>query len=104
MSAVTPLMVKTPNNPDGTPVEVFDGFPAALAANRAQFYRDVPARPFYGFNRSGAKPLEDSRRRYQQRPSGFYPEVIPPSRESRGYERRSGAAEGIEDEIAGARE
>jgi non-heme chloroperoxidase len=58
MSAVPPIMVKTPANPDGLPIEVFDGFRASLAANRAQFYRDVPAGPFYGFNRAGAKPLE----------------------------------------------
>lgn len=58
MSAVPPLMVKTPANPDGLPIEVFDGFRQALAANRAQFYRDVPSGPFYGFNRAGAKPME----------------------------------------------
>jgi non-heme chloroperoxidase len=58
MSAVPPIMVKTPGNPDGLPIEVFDGFRASLAANRAQFYRDVPAGPFYGFNRAGAKPQE----------------------------------------------
>jgi non-heme chloroperoxidase len=58
MSAVPPLMVKTPSNPDGTSIEVFDGFRAALAANRAQFYRDVAAGPFYGFNRPDTKPLE----------------------------------------------
>jgi len=58
MSAVTPIMVKTADNPDGLPIEVFDGFRAALAANRAQFFRDVPAGPFYGFNRSGATPME----------------------------------------------
>jgi non-heme chloroperoxidase len=55
VSAVPPLMVKTAANPDGTPIEVFDGFRAALAANRAQFYIDVAAGPFYGFNREGAK-------------------------------------------------
>ncbi|MEW6640985.1 MAG: alpha/beta hydrolase [Pseudomonadota bacterium] len=55
ISAVPPLMVKTDSNPGGTPIEVFDGFRAALAANRAQFYIDVPAGPFYGFNRPGAK-------------------------------------------------
>jgi non-heme chloroperoxidase len=55
VSAVPPLMVKTSANPDGTPIEVFDGFRAALAANRAQFYIDVAAGPFYGFNREGAK-------------------------------------------------
>ncbi|MBH1944638.1 alpha/beta hydrolase [Erythrobacter sp. YJ-T3-07] len=54
VSAITPLMLKTPDNPEGTPMEVFDGFRAALAANRAQMYRDVPAGPFYGFNREGA--------------------------------------------------
>ncbi|MHB8814395.1 MAG: alpha/beta fold hydrolase [Steroidobacteraceae bacterium] len=58
MSAVPPIMLKTPNNPGGTPLEVFDGFRAALAANRAQFFRDVPAGPFYGFNRPGATPQE----------------------------------------------
>lgn len=54
VSAVPPLMVKTETNPDGTPIEVFDGFRAALAANRAQFFIDVPAGPFYGYNRPGA--------------------------------------------------
>ena len=58
VSAVPPLMVKTDGNPDGTPVEVFDGFRAALAANRAQFFLDVPAGPFYGYNRPGAEPSE----------------------------------------------
>ena len=54
VSAVPPLMVKTDANPGGTPIEVFDGFRQALAANRAQFYLDVASRPFYGFNRDGA--------------------------------------------------
>jgi len=58
MSAVPPLMLKTPSNPGGLPIEVFDGLRNALAANRSQFYRDLPAGPFYGFNRPGAKPLE----------------------------------------------
>ncbi len=58
VSSVPPLMVKTPDNPGGTPVEVFDGFRAALAANRAQFFLDVPAGPFYGYNREGAEPSE----------------------------------------------
>jgi non-heme chloroperoxidase len=58
MSAVPPIMVKSANNPDGTPIEVFDGLRASLAANRAQFYRDIASGPFYGFNRSGAKPME----------------------------------------------
>jgi non-heme chloroperoxidase len=55
VSAVPPLMVKTAANPDGTPIEVFDGFRNALAANRAQFFLDVASGPFYGFNREGAK-------------------------------------------------
>ena len=55
VDAVPPIMVKSETNPGGLPIEVFDGFRAALAANRAQFYRDVPEGPFYGFNRSGAK-------------------------------------------------
>jgi len=58
MSAVPPIMVKTPSNPGGLPIEVFDGLRSALAANRAQFYRDFPAGPFYGFNRPRAKPVE----------------------------------------------
>ena len=55
VSAIPPLMVRTAANPGGTPIEVFDGYRAALAANRAQFYLDVASGPFYGFNRPGAK-------------------------------------------------
>jgi non-heme chloroperoxidase len=55
ISSVPPLMLKTEKNPGGTPIEVFDGFRSALAANRTQFFVDVPSGPFYGFNRSGAK-------------------------------------------------
>jgi non-heme chloroperoxidase len=55
ISAVPPVMVKSEKNPAGTPLEVFDGFRTALAANRAQLYRDIPSGPFYSFNRSGAK-------------------------------------------------
>jgi non-heme chloroperoxidase len=58
ISAVPPLMVKTPANPGGLPKEVFDGFQAKVAANRAQFYLDVAAGPFYGYNRPGAKASE----------------------------------------------
>jgi non-heme chloroperoxidase len=58
ISAVPPLMVKTAANPGGLPKEVFDGLQAQLAANRSQFYRDLPAGPFYGFNRPGAKVSE----------------------------------------------
>ena len=58
ISAVTPLMVKTATNPLGLPKEVFDGLQAELAAHRSQFYRDLPAGPFYGFNRPDAKASE----------------------------------------------
>ena len=53
-------MLKTPANPNGTPIEVFDGYRAALIANRAQFYLDVASGPFYGFNRSGTKAIPGS--------------------------------------------
>ncbi|MBB3148133.1 non-heme chloroperoxidase [Phyllobacterium trifolii] len=55
VSSVPPLMLKTEENPGGTPIEVFDGFRKALAANRAQFYIDVASGPFYGFNRPGVR-------------------------------------------------
>jgi non-heme chloroperoxidase len=58
ISAVPPLMIKTPTNPSGTPVEVFDGLSAQLKANRAEFYWNFPM-PFYGFNRSGT-PLSEA--------------------------------------------
>jgi non-heme chloroperoxidase len=48
-------MLKTPANPGGLPIEVFDGLRQQLAANRAEFYRDFAGGPFYGFNRPGAK-------------------------------------------------
>jgi len=54
VAAIPPLMLQTDDNPEGTPKEVFDGFRTALASNRAQFFRDVPAGPFFGFNRAGA--------------------------------------------------
>jgi non-heme chloroperoxidase len=55
VGAVPPVMVKKESNPGGLPMEVFDGFRVALAANRSQFYQDVASGPFYGFNRLGAK-------------------------------------------------
>jgi len=58
VSSVPPIMVMTERYPDGLPMSVFDGFRSALAANRAQFFRDVAAGPFYGFNRPGAKVME----------------------------------------------
>jgi non-heme chloroperoxidase len=60
ISAIPPLMVKTPANPLGLPKEVFDGLQAQLAANRSQFYRDLPSGPFYGFNRPGVKSQESA--------------------------------------------
>ena len=96
ISAVPPLMVKTPENPGGTPIEVFDGFRQALAANRAQFYLDVATGPFYGFNREGAdltghhpelvatgddRQREGALRRYQ----GVFRNR--PDRRSEGYHR-----------------
>jgi non-heme chloroperoxidase len=58
ISAVPPIMVKSAANPGGLDKSVFDGLQASLAANRAQFYRDLPTGPFYGFNRPGAKLQE----------------------------------------------
>ncbi|MER2098280.1 MAG: alpha/beta hydrolase [Pseudomonas qingdaonensis] len=58
ISAVPPLMVQTPNNPDGLPRSVFDDLQAQLKANRAQFYHDLPSGPFYGYNRPGANASE----------------------------------------------
>jgi non-heme chloroperoxidase len=58
LCAVPPLMVKTDANPKGQPKAVFDDFQVQLAANRSQFYRDVAAGPFYGYNRPGAKASE----------------------------------------------
>jgi non-heme chloroperoxidase len=54
ISAVPPLMVKTPANPGGLPIEVFDGIREGVRADRAQFFKDLSA-PFYGANRPGAK-------------------------------------------------
>jgi non-heme chloroperoxidase len=58
ISAVPPLMVKTAANPDGLPIEVFDGLRKELAANRSKFYIDLAGGPFYGFNRPGASPSQ----------------------------------------------
>ncbi len=57
ISAVPPLMVQTDANPGGLPKSVFDGLQAQLAANRSEFYRDLPAGPFYGFNRPGRRAV-----------------------------------------------
>ncbi|HVJ38886.1 MAG TPA: alpha/beta hydrolase [Stenotrophomonas sp.] len=57
IGAVPPIMLKTPAYPGGLPIEVFDGLRAQLAANRSQFYLDLPSGPFYSFNREGAKVI-----------------------------------------------
>lgn len=58
IGAVPPLMVRTPTNPNGTPVEVFDDLRRQLAANRSEFYQTLAGGPFYGYNRAGAKASE----------------------------------------------
>jgi non-heme chloroperoxidase len=58
IGAVPPVMVKSPSNPGGTPIEVFDDFRKQLVANRAEFYRAVASGPFYGYNRAGATASE----------------------------------------------
>ena len=55
IGAVPPVMLKSAANPGGTPMSVFDDLRAALLANRAQFYLDLPSGPFYGFNRPGVQ-------------------------------------------------
>jgi non-heme chloroperoxidase len=57
ISAVPPIMVKSPTNPGGLDKSVFDGLQASVANSRAQFYLDLPSGPFYGFNRPGVKPI-----------------------------------------------
>lgn len=64
MSAIPPVMLKSDKNPGGLPIEVFDGYRAALAANRAQLYLDIASGPFYGFNRAGAKISEGTIRNW----------------------------------------
>lgn len=58
IGAVPPLMVQTAENPGGLPRELFDGFRASVATNRAQFYLDLASGPFYGFNRPGVEPQQ----------------------------------------------
>lgn len=57
IGAIPPLMLKTKDNPTGTPLSVFDEIRENTLANRAQYFRDL-AIPFYGFNRDGAQPSE----------------------------------------------
>jgi non-heme chloroperoxidase len=58
ISAVPPLMLQTPANPGGLPVDVFDGIRAASIADRSQLYKDLASGPFFGYNRPGAKPSQ----------------------------------------------
>jgi non-heme chloroperoxidase len=60
IGAVPPLMLKTPANPGGTPIEAFDRIRAALLADRSQFFMDLSL-PFYGYNREGAAPSQGVR-------------------------------------------
>lgn len=64
ISAIPPVTVKSAKNPGGLPIEVFDGYRAALAANRAQLYLDIASGPFYGFNRPGAAISEGTIRNW----------------------------------------
>ncbi|MCA8864619.1 alpha/beta hydrolase [Halomonas sp. SBBP1] len=56
VSAVPPLMLQTPDNPNGLPIDVFDGIREASLNNRSQLYLDIASGPFFGFNRPGAEP------------------------------------------------
>ncbi len=58
VSSVPPLMLKTPANPGGLPIEVFDGLRKGSIDNRSQLYLDLAAGPFFGFNRPDAKPSQ----------------------------------------------
>ena len=63
VGAVPPLMLKTAANPEGTPIEAFDGIRKGTATNRSQFFKDLTT-PFYGFNREDAKPNEGLRQSF----------------------------------------
>ncbi len=64
VGAVPPLMLKTADNPEGTPIEAFDGIRAGVASNRSQFYYDLTI-PFYGFNRDGVEVNEGFRESFR---------------------------------------
>jgi non-heme chloroperoxidase len=72
IGAIPPLMLKTPNNPNGTPIEAFDGLRAAVQADRSKFWEDLSL-PFYGYNRPGAKISEGVRKSFwlQSMMAGF---------------------------------
>jgi non-heme chloroperoxidase len=58
VAAITPLMLQTADNPEGTPMAVFDGLRAGSLANRGELYRNLASGPFFGFNRAGATPSQ----------------------------------------------
>src|SRR5262249_37343980 len=60
VGAIPPLMVKTDKNPEGLPIDVFDGLRAGVASDRSQFYKDLSA-PFFGANRDGSKVSQGTR-------------------------------------------
>ena len=72
IGAIPPLMLKTPANPSGTPIEAFDKLRAAVLADRSQFWKELSL-PFYGYNRPGAKVSEGVRESFwlQSMMAGF---------------------------------
>ena len=58
IAAVPPLMLRTEANPEGLPIDVFDGLRAASIADRSKLYRDIASGPFFGFNRRGTTPSQ----------------------------------------------
>jgi len=70
IGAVPPVIARTGSNPDGIPLEVFDGFRSALVANRAQFFHDIPSGPFFGFNRDGATVRQGQIRNWWRQGTG----------------------------------
>ncbi|RPE43049.1 non-heme chloroperoxidase [Streptomyces sp. Ag109_O5-1] len=63
LGAIPPLMLKTEANPEGLPMDVFDGLRQGVLADRSQFYKDLSA-PFYGANRDGSKVSEGTREEF----------------------------------------
>jgi len=72
IGAIPPLMLKTPGNPEGTPIEAFDQIRAGVLADRSQYFKDL-SMPFYGYNRPGAKVSEGVRNSFwmQSMMAGF---------------------------------
>jgi non-heme chloroperoxidase len=84
VGAITPLVVKTPENPDGVPIEVFDGFRQAVLANRSQFFKDL-AISYFGADRPGANISEGLLNSCwnQDMLTGFLPHTLPSRRSPR---------------------